>query len=105
MVQLQNARLKRGGSGFDTRSSYTKDFLLQKWCMLFPYLAFSTLRKSMGVKYTVLPDGQPLNLPITVLAKLYEPMANATEMGTAYSPKMAREATLNSFTLKSLRYP
>ena len=42
----------------------------EKWCMLFPCLAFSTLGKSMGVKHTVLPDGQPPTVAFTVLAQL-----------------------------------
>ena len=35
----------------------------------------------MGVKHTVLPDGQPQAEAFTVLAQLCGPRANETEMG------------------------
>ena len=37
--------------------------------------------KRMGVKYTVLPDGQSQTVAFTVLAQLCGPKANETEMG------------------------
>ena len=49
--------------------------------MLFPCLAFSTSGKSMGVKHSVLPDGQPPAVAFTVLAQLCGPKADETEMG------------------------
>ena len=50
-------------------------------------LAFSTLGKSMGVKRTLLPDGQPPTVAFTVLAQLCGPKANETEMGAALFTK------------------
>ena len=37
----------------------------------------------MGVKHTVLPDGQHPTVAFTVLAQLFGPKANETEMGAA----------------------
>ena len=37
----------------------------------------------MGVKHTVLPDGQPPTVAYNVLAKLCGPKANESEMGAA----------------------
>ena len=54
---------------------------LEKWSLLFPCLAFSTLGKSRGVKLTVLPGGLPLTVTFTVLAQLCGPKANEAEMG------------------------
>ena len=55
--------------------------------MLFPCLAFSTLGKSMGVKHTVLPDGQLPTVAFTVLEQLCGPKANETEMDAALFTK------------------
>ena len=41
----------------------------------------------MGVKYTVLPDGQPPTVALNVLAQLCGPKANETEMGAALFTK------------------
>ena len=41
----------------------------------------------MGVKHTVLPDGQPPTVAFTVLAQLCGPKANETEMGAALFTK------------------
>ena len=41
----------------------------------------------MGVKHTVLPDGQPLTVAFTVLAQLCGPKANETEMDAALFTK------------------
>ena len=41
----------------------------------------------MGVKHTVLPDGQPPNVAFTVLEELCGPKANETEMGAALFTK------------------
>ena len=49
--------------------------------MLFPGLAFCISGKSMGVKHTVLPDGQHPTVAFIVLAQLCGPKANETEMG------------------------
>ena len=65
------------GPGLYPVESYQR---IEKWCMLFPCLAFSTSGKSKGVTHTVLPDDQPPTLAFTVLAKLCDPKANETEM-------------------------
>ena len=49
--------------------------------MLFPCLAFSSLRKIIGVKHTVLPDGKPSTVAFNVLAQLCDTKANEAEMG------------------------
>ena len=87
----QNARCVCGRSGFDTRSSHDlengfekwpwKNNRLEKWYMLFPCLAFSTLGKSMGLKHAVLPDGPHPTIVFTVLAKMCGIKAIETEMG------------------------
>ena len=41
----------------------------------------------MGVKHTVLPDGQPPTVAFTVLAHLCGPKANETEMGAVLFTK------------------
>ena len=41
----------------------------------------------MGVKHTVLPDGQPSTVAFTVLAQLCGPKANETEMGAVLFTK------------------
>ena len=41
----------------------------------------------MGVKHTVLPDGQPSTVASTVLKQLRGPKANETEMGAALFTK------------------
>ena len=41
----------------------------------------------MGMKYTVLPDGQPPTVAFTVLAQLCGPKANEAEMGAALFTK------------------
>ena len=41
----------------------------------------------MGVKHTVLPDGQPPTVAFTVLAQLCGPKANETEMGATLFTK------------------
>ena len=41
----------------------------------------------MGVKHTVLPDGQPPTVAFTVFAQLCGPKANETEMGAALLTK------------------
>ena len=51
--------------------------------MQFPCLAFSALEKSMGVKHTVLPDGQPPTVAFIVLAQMCGPKANEAEVGAA----------------------
>ena len=60
---------------------------LEKWYMQLPCLAFITSEKSMGVKHTVLPDGQPSAVAFTVLAQLCGPKASETEMGAAFFTK------------------
>ena len=52
---------------------------LEKLYILFPCLVFSTLGKRVGVKRTMLPDGQPQTVAFTVLAQLRDPKANETE--------------------------
>ena len=47
----------------------------------------------MGVKHTVLPDGQPPAVAFTVLAYLCCPKANETRWAPPCSPKMVREGT------------
>ena len=80
-----------GRSGLDTLWSLYQR--LEKWYMLFPYLAFSTSGKSIGVKHTVLPDSQFPTVAFTVLAQPCGPKANEKEMGAAPFPKMVREGT------------
>ena len=70
---------------------------LEKWCMLFPCLAFSILEKSMWVKHTVLPDGQPPTVAFTVLAQLCVPKANETEIGAALFTKKGEGRNFNFF--------
>ena len=55
--------------------------------MLFPCLAFSNFGKSIEVKHTVLPDGQPPTVAFTVLAQLFGPKANGMEIGAALFTK------------------
>ena len=43
--------------------------------------------KIMGVKHTVLPDGQPPTVAFNVLAQLCGPKANETEMGLFFELK------------------
>ena len=62
--------------------------------MLFPCLAFSILKKSMGVKHTVLPDGQLPTVAITVLVQLRGPQVNEREMGVALFTKNGEGRTL-----------
>ena len=57
---------------------------------IFPCLAFSTLEKSMGVKHTVLPGGQPPIVAFTVLAQLCGRKANETEMDAALFTKNSK---------------
>ena len=57
--------------------------------MLFPCLAFSTSGKSMEVKHTVLPDGQPQIVEFYEFAQLYSPKARET--GINVVSKMAKE--------------
>ena len=57
-------------------------------------LSIQHFGKRMGVKYTVLPHGQPPTVTFTVLAQLCGPKANETETCAAHSPKMVREGTL-----------
>ena len=64
--------------GIDTQSTHTKG-LKGKLYMLFPCILH--FRKSMGVKHAVLPDGQPPTVVFTVLAQLFGPKTNETEMG------------------------
>ena len=64
-----------------------------KWYTLFPCLAFRISGKSMGVKHTVLPDGQPPTVPLIVLAQLCGPKANESEHPLADSQRMVREVT------------
>ena len=53
----------------------------------------------MGLKHTVLPDGQPLAVSFTVLAQLWGPKANGRETGTALFTKNGEGRTL-SLTLE-----
>ena len=57
---------------FDTQSGHTEKFdwleRLEKLYIHLPCLAFIMLGKSLGVKHAVLPAGQLLVLPFTVLA-------------------------------------
>ena len=54
-------------------------------------LTFKTLGKSMGVKHSVLRDGQPPTVAFTVLAQLCGPKANETEMDAALFGKNGEE--------------
>ena len=45
---------------------------------------------SVGVKHTVLPDGQPPTVAFTVVAQLCGPEANETEMGAALFTKNSK---------------
>ena len=49
----------------------------------------------MGVKHTLLPDGQPPTEAFTVLAQLRDPKANEAEMGAALFTKNDEGRTLN----------
>lgn len=51
--------------------------------MYFPCTAFSTLRKSMGVRHSVLAEGQPWTVALAMLAQLCAPKVNGTEVGAA----------------------
>ena len=90
-----HTHLVRGRLGFNTQSNHTKN--LKKWYMLLPCLAFSTLGKSMGVKHTVLPDGQPPTVAFTVLAQLCDHRANKMVVMAALSIKNGEGRT---FTLE-----
>ena len=83
MISPLNARVARGRSGLDTRSSHTKD--LKNSTCYFP--ALYSVGKDMRVKHTVLPDGQPSTATFTVLAQLSRPKANEAEMGAALLTK------------------
>ena len=48
----------------------------------------------MGVKHTVLPDGQPPTGAFTVLAQMCGLNLMKRRWAPPYSPKMAREGTL-----------
>ena len=48
----------------------------------------------MGVKVTVLPDGQPPTVAFTVLAQLFHPKANEMEMGATLFTKNGEERFL-----------
>ena len=48
----------------------------------------------MGVKHTVLPDGQPRAIAFTLLAQLRGPKANETEMGATRFTKNGEGRTL-----------
>ena len=50
-------------------------------------LGICSLGKSVEVKDTVLPDGQPQTVAFTVLAQLCGPKANETEMGAVLLTK------------------
>ena len=54
----------------------------------------------MGVKHTVLPDGQPPAVAFAVLAQLCDLKANEAELGAAISNKNGEGRTL-TLTLKS----
>ena len=62
--------------------------------MLFPCLAFSTLENRVGLKHTMLPDGQPPPAAFTVLAQLCGPKANEAQMGSALFTKNGEGKTL-----------
>ena len=49
----------------------------------------------MGVKLTVLSEGQPPTVAFTVLARLCGPKASETEMGTALFTKNVEGRTLS----------
>ena len=63
----------------------------EKWHVLLPCLAFCNLGKSMGVKHTMLPDGQPETAAFNVLARLFDPTAKERVCAPHYSPKNVRE--------------
>ena len=50
-------------------------------------IALTALGKSMGVKHTMLPDGQPPTVAFIVFAQLCGPTDNETEMGAALFTK------------------
>ena len=47
----------------------------------------------MGVKHTVLPDGQPLTVAVIALVQLCGPKGNETAMGATQLTRMVREGT------------
>ena len=58
---------------------------------MFPCLTFTYSEKSMGVKHTVLPDGQPPNCSIHCACTAV--WAKSCRSRDGCSPKMAREGT------------
>ena len=53
----------------------------------------------MGVKHTVLPDGQPSTVAFTVLAQLCGPQANDAEAGVAIFTKNSEGRNFDFLTL------
>ena len=92
-----NARLVRGRSGFDTRSSHTKD--LVHAISLLSIQHFGKERGSETQCYQV--ANHPPTAAFTVLAQLCGPKANETEMGAALFTKNGEG---KNFEFDSLQY-
>ena len=72
---MAECSLECGRSGFDTLSSHAKNSR-----NAISLVRLITLRKSMGVKDAVLPDGQPATAIFTALAQMCDSKAKETEM-------------------------
>ena len=91
MVQWLNARFACGRQGLDAPSNHTED-LVMVYAVSLPKL--SILGKRMGVKHTVVPNGQPRLLHSLCLHSWVVQRLMKRRWMLSCSSKMAREGTL-----------